>query len=326
MWSVSASLRNHSKLLAWTGGVGGFLLLWMAIAVPNLNRVAGPADKARRMQSQEVATSLFTDTQVGGIRDKTSTESEARMPIGGQSEAAAVRKMIRTSSVEMVVRHPAESASEIERLAGRLGGFLENSSGRSQDAGGWRMTIRVPAAQFDEARVEIRKLGLRVESERVEAQDVTLQYVDQEANLRNLRAEEAQYLAILKQAGTVKDMLAVSQKLSEVRGQIERQQAEFNALSKQVETVAITISLRAEEEARVFGLNWRPLYQLKVALRDGLESIASYAAVMVSILFYLPAVLLWVGTILVGVAGGWKLVRWVGRRIFGWQSTVVQNG
>ena len=83
-----------------------------------------------------------------------------------------------------------------------------------------------------QARAEIRKLGVRVESEKVEAQDVTRHYVDQDASIRNLRAEEAQYLAILKQAGTVKDMLLVTDKLSEVRGQIEQQQAEFNALSQ----------------------------------------------------------------------------------------------
>jgi len=116
-------------------------------------------------------------------------------------------------------------------------------------------------------------------------------------------------------------MLAVSEKLSEVRGQIEQQQAEFNALSQQVETVAVAISLRTEAEAQVFGLNWRPLYQLKLALRDGLESLATYATAMTAILFYLPAVLLWVGTILLGILAGWRIVRWVGRRWFGWKST-----
>ena len=40
-------------------------------------------------------------------------------------------------------------------------------------------------------------------------------------------------------------------KLSEAcRGQIEQQQAEFNALAKQTETVAIAVSLRAEAEAQ----------------------------------------------------------------------------
>jgi len=52
-----------------------------------------------------------------------------------------------------------------------------------------------------------------------------------------------------------------------VRGQIEQQQAEFDVLSEQIETVGITVSLGTEAEARVFGLNWRPLYQTKLAFR-----------------------------------------------------------
>jgi hypothetical protein len=48
-------------------------------------------------------------------------------------------------------------------------------------------------------------MGLRVETEKIEAQDVTPQYTGQEANLHNLKAEEQQYLLILKQAKTVKD-------------------------------------------------------------------------------------------------------------------------
>jgi hypothetical protein len=125
----------------------------------------------------------------------------------------------------------------------------------------------------------------------------------------------------------VKDTLAVSDKFSEVRGQIEQQQAEFDALAKQTETVAIAVSLRAEAEAQVFGLHWRPLYQMKLALRDGLDAAADYGVAMTSFLFYLPAVLLWMGTIVVGAAVGWKVVRWAGRVFFAWpKQTEVQNG
>jgi hypothetical protein len=179
--------------------------------------------------------------------------------------------------------------------------------------------VRVPADRFEQARAEIRKLGVRVESEKVDAQDVTRQYVDQGASLRNLRAEEAQYLTILKQARTVEDMLAVSEKLSDVRGEIEQQEAEFHALSRQIETVSIAISLRAEAPAQTFGLNWSPLHQIKVALHDGLESVADYATAMLGILFFLPAALLWVGTVAIAAFVCWRLLRWTGKRWLGWK-------
>jgi hypothetical protein len=241
----------------------------------------------------------------------------AYAPAAPPSDASADRKMVRTSSIDLIVKSPAAAAEKVQQLAEHLGGFLVSSQiSGGQDAISASLTLRVPAMRFEEARTEIRKLGLRVESDRMEAQDVTKDYVDREARLRNLRAQEEQYLAILKRAATVKDTLEVSEKLNGVRGEIERQQAEFDALSKQVETVAITVSLRAEAEAQVFGLHWRPLYQIKLAARQGLDSVGDYAASMASFLFYVPTVLLWLGTILIGAALGWRILRWAARVLF----------
>jgi Domain of unknown function (DUF4349) len=227
------------------------------------------------------------------------------------------RKMVRTDSLYLVVKHPAEAAEQVRQLASRLGGFLVTSEvSGDADAASASVTIRVPAPRFEEARAAIRKLGLRVESERVEAQDVTRQYVDQEAHLRNLRAEEQQYLTILKHAATVKDTLEVSEKLSDVRGEVEQQQADFEALSKQVETVAITVSLQAEADTQVFGLQWQPLYRLKVAARNGLDSLGDYIGTMTAFALYLPSILLWLATILAGAAVGWRILRWSARVIF----------
>jgi hypothetical protein len=235
----------------------------------------------------------------------------------GQEDPASDRKLVRTAALSLIVKSPAQSAAEITQLAQAAGGFLVNSQVNGADAASASLTIRVPAWKFEEVRGQIRKLGLRVESETIEAQDVTRRYVDQEARLRNLRAQEQQYLGILRHASTVKDTLEVSDKLNEVRGEIEEKQAEFEALSKQVETVAINIILRAEADAQVFGLHWRPLYQLKIAAREGLDGLGDYAASMMAFVFYLPTVLLWLLTILAGAAIGWRILRWAARVFFG---------
>jgi hypothetical protein len=227
------------------------------------------------------------------------------------------RKLIRTSTLDMVVKTPSQSSEQIVRLAEGAGGFLVSSQVSGSDtAPTASLTVRVPAAQYEAIRAQIRQLGLRVESERVEAEDATKQYVDQEARLRNLRAQEQQYLGILRQASTVKDTLAVSEQLNSVRGEIEQQQAEFEALSKQVETVAINVTLRAEADTQVFGLHWRPLYQLKVAARQGLDGLGDYANSMASFLFLLPSIVLWTATIILGAALCWRLLRWAGRVLF----------
>jgi hypothetical protein len=90
-----------------------------------------------------------------------------------------------------------------------------------------------------------------------------------------------------------------------VRGEIERQAAEFHALSRQIDTVVIaTTHLRTESEAPGF------------ALRGGSESVATYASAMATVLFYLPAAVLWTGTILLAAITAGRLFRWVGKRWF----------
>ena len=256
-----------------------------------------------------------------------SPESEVpRQPMFAEKgfvDAAESRSIVRTASIDMLVQHPAEVAQQITELAEQLGGYLVNANGGGQNATAGSLVVRIPVAQFEQARAEIRKLGLRVESEKFDATDVTQEFVDQEATLRNLRAEEAQYLAILQQAHNVNDLLYVSQKLTEVRGKIEKQEAEFDSMMHQTKTVVIAISLRTEGEERTFAVNWHPLTELKRAAVDGVQEMVNYGVVMATILFNLPALLMWAGTILVSVVFGWRTVQWLRRRWSHW--TAVQD-
>jgi len=240
------------------------------------------------------------------------------MSLGGiatsPSPAPADRKIVRTSCMELTVASPADVAEKIRAFAESLGGYVETAQiSGSQDAPGATMTIRVPASRLEDAKAELRKLSVKVNSEKADAQDVTKQYVDLEARIRNLQAQEAQYLEIMRSAKKVQDMLDVSEKVSEVRGEIEQQQAEFATLSKQVETVAITISLLPQAAPESFSLNWKPLHQLQVAGRDALEGIADYASTMAAVVLYMPVIMLWIGTIVLGIFASWRAVRWVGR-------------
>jgi len=320
MTTLVQSLGEIKKTWQWIAIGAGILLIWIFVASTAFNR-REPDLMHSLPKTESYAPTPATTWPAGPAAQADAVRSEVAKDFA--AGATVERKIIRTSSLEMVVQRPADTAEKITAIAEGMGGYLETASGGGQNATSGTLTIRVPAARLQEARAEIRKLGLRVESEKVDAQDVTRQYVDQDARIRNLRAEEVQLLTILKQAATVKDMMVVSERLSEVRGQIEQHQAEFNALSRQIETVAIAISLRTESEAQVFGLNWRPGYQLKLALHDGLESVATYAAAMTTILFYLPAVLLWAATILIAIFVALRLTRWIGGRWFGSKTTTV---
>jgi hypothetical protein len=339
-WGVFSSKSKKALKTGWliTAGIVAF---YIAVIQPRSHgggiakeRGTGLASVSGNVGWEPLAmwhqTSIFphlfrTSLQknvVGGLPVSRAAVMSASFIASPESGSAAEerspdRKLVRTSSIDLVVKTPAQSTERITSIAQNAGGFLVTSNvNGGADATSAALTIRVPVEKFDEIHAAIRKLGLRVENESIEAQDVTKQYVDHEARLRNLRAEERQYLEILRKAANVKDTLEVSDKLNEVRGAIEERRAEFEALSKQVETVLINVTLRSEADARVFGLNWRPLYQLKTAAREGLDGLADYVASMTVFAFYLPTLLLWMFTILAGAAIGWRTLKWAARTFF----------
>ncbi len=323
MTTMSDAVQDLKRLRAGYVIVLGLTLLFAAVVVTNRRDPQSksalpplaqlpPAERYEKGQA-------YIPVSLGGLQ-KEGVPIQSGLADKGLPDAADGRSIVRTASIDMVVQHPAEVAQEITELAETLGGYLVNADGGGQNATSGTLMVRVPVSQFEEARAEIRKMGLRVETEKFDARDVTQESVNEEASIRNRRAEESQYLAILQQAHTVNDMIFVSQKLSEVRGMIEKQEAEFNAMLHQAETVAIAISLRTEAAEQVFGLNWHPLYELKQAAADALKEVLNYGVVIATILLYLPALLLWTGTLFLAVVFGWRTVQWVRRRWSHWTS------
>jgi len=171
------------------------------------------------------------------------------------------------------------------------------------------------AARFDEARREVRALGERVKNEQDDAQDVTGKYVDLESNLRNYHAEEAQYLEIMRRSGSIKDTLAVAERLADVRGRIERTQGQLNLLAHQTQMAVLEVTLCTEAVAQPVDVRWHPKAEIKAAFWDAADDLSVYANFMIAVLFRLPVFLLWVITVLVSALCGWRLLRWVWKRL-----------
>ena len=309
MSSVAAVQKLWHKPWPWIGASILAVLILTALSLPSRERRSSITAGMHSAQPEVVVP----EAGLGGHALRTSA-----MSFGGiatsPSPAPADRKIVRTSSMELTVASPADVAEKVRAFAESLGGYVETAQiSSSQDSPSATITIRVPVARLEDAKAELRKMAVKVNSEKTDAQDVTKQYVDMEARIRNLQAQEAQYLEIMRSAKKVQDMLDVSEKLSEVRGEIEQQQAEFATLSKQVETVAMTVSLLPQAAPESLSLNWKPLHQLQVAGRDALEGIADYASTMAAVVLYMPVIMLWIGTVGLGVFVSWRVLRWVGR-------------
>jgi hypothetical protein len=220
-----------------------------------------PADGV--MTSIEAALGGGSDlrAQVQPAPSRNGATSEGAAPAAGPPDAvksggAAVapvapdstfsdRKIVQTATIRLQVEGVNESFADVERIAAEEGGFVASSNfayqGEQQVA---TITIRVPAQSYQSVLARVRELGARVDAETSNASDVTEEYSDLEARLRNLEATEARLLELMGRATNVNEILQVQDRLNGVRGEIERVLGRISLLDRLTELATITVHLR----------------------------------------------------------------------------------
>jgi hypothetical protein len=179
------------------------------------------------------------------------------------------RMIVRTGDMSLVVEDITQASHEIAQLAARFDGYVVSSSisGEEEDMRGW-ISIRVSDDKFDQALAELRNLAVRVKSESTNSQDVTEEYVDLEARLKNAEATEQQYLALLEKATDVEDILKIYESLSQVRQQIEQIKGRMQYLERTSSMSLISVSLEPQATAKpLVRAGWSALEALKSAVR-----------------------------------------------------------
>lgn len=312
------------KKLAVTGlkALGIFALVWLAFQLAQGKSLwsGGTTDETQ---------TNYNDSGYSGTRDYDVSDSFAPTPAASMpgssgsalssnksaektsnATAVAPRQVVKDGSLELLVKKAEATAEKIKAIAAELDGFVDDIDIKnvSETSKSGTVVIRVPADNFDEALVKIKELAIKVDKESASATDVTEVFVDLEARMKNLKAEEAQYLKILDQAKKIEDILNVSSQLGSVRGEIERLEGKIKYLSGQVDMSSITVSLTEEADVQFFGIRWRPLFVLKQAVRDMFAGLSGYADSMIALIFFLPTLLLWLVTLVA--------VLWVARKIY----------
>lgn len=231
------------------------------------------------------------------------------------SEDSSQRLIVRTGKMRIVVSRPSAAVDQIARLARDSRGFVANSAvageGNQQSA---QVVVRVPAELFDEIRRQVLALAVEVEVDSVESRDVTREYTDQDATLRNLHATEQQYLALLRRAARMEDITAITGKLSEVRGQIDKMEADLRLLQSQVVMSSLTVDIDALAAAAP--LAWKPLLRMRENWHSVASGFVDYSDSMIAFVMHIPILIVWITTVLLLVKVCWMLIKRLFRLLF----------
>ena len=237
--------------------------------------------------------------------------------------AMETRQIIANANISLVVKETETAMAGVEQIVSDLGGYLSDvdlSKGRYDQTEELRgsMTLRVPSDSLEEALERLQALATDVIYLNINRQDVTDQYSDLDAQLRNLRATETELLALLtevreKPNAKVEDILAVHRSLTQIREGIETLQGRKNLLDNQIGFSTIRVELISDSINRpIVEEPWSASGPVRNALRALVSTLQGLLTALIWALLYLTPLLL---VVLIPLAILIWLVRfWVSRR------------
>ena len=220
-------------------GLVGILLVATVLAACGSAGSAQSGDDAGLGPEPAASAATGEDAEASG--------RQGGSPTGGGDDtppltAPIEQRIVKTGEVTLEVENVGAALGAVRAIADAAGGYVGGSqAGTLEDQA--TLTIRVPAATFEDVLAQLHAMDADVVAEATREQDVTGQVVDLGARIDNLQASEASYRELVARAERVEDILAVQSRLDEVRGQVEQLTAQLEALEGQAALSTLTVTL-----------------------------------------------------------------------------------
>jgi hypothetical protein len=182
-------------------------------------------------------------------------ESPAGIPSVPDTALTFDRLVVFTAKMDVNVTSVRGAIQDLQGIAYALGGYVSDSYVNPIPAGSMTekgilakqafdasVTLRIPSASFNDALNRIGSLG-DVISMTTSSRDVTDQYVDLQARIKNLENVLEQYRNIMKNASKTSDILDIQYRIDNIQEQIERLKAQIAQTEKQASFALITVHL-----------------------------------------------------------------------------------
>ena len=208
--------------------------------------VAGCGEGLRpSFEPRSVDSSAAKLAQAPAARNR-AVDSAGGGAAGLKSDDAFNRKIIYTVSLDLAVAQFDGIQEQIERLVREQPGAYVSEATLSGVKGSHRTgqwTIRVPQEKYDTFTAALRALG-EVRSENKKSDEVTEEFYDLAARIKNKRETEKRLLKIQEErTGELDQVLAAEREVARVREEIERLEGQLNRLDNLTSLTTIKLSV-----------------------------------------------------------------------------------
>jgi hypothetical protein len=160
------------------------------------------------------------------------------------------RMVVKVANLELITKDPDGAFDKAVAVAKEMDGYTVTSSHGDRRSS---VTLRVPAARFEEAVRRVCALG-KVDRREVTGTDVTAEFVDMTIRLANAARARQRYLELLAKSASVTEALSVQRELERITGTIEQLRGQLDLMQHQVSMS--TINLTLEKPVRPGPIGW----------------------------------------------------------------------
>ncbi|RDW21313.1 DUF4349 domain-containing protein [Oceanobacillus arenosus] len=229
----------------------GFSILMVACSNDMENTALdGVADMATEESTVEREISPIT-----GTNGEQAGNSEDGSAVAQKSEAN--RKVIYNANIHIKVKDYRQAVNDIQVMTSNRGGFVVESNMLVDYEGGptnGYITARIPQNQLQAFIQFVEEGSSKVIESTISGEDVTEEYVDLESRLKSKHVVEARLLSFMEQAESTEDLLAISDNLATVQGEIEEITGRMKYLQNKADLATVTIYIQ-EENVTISGIN-----------------------------------------------------------------------
>lgn len=218
------------------------------------------------------AADAVENEMAAGIGESASDGSSASLATLAATQPD--RYLIKNAQVVIETDDIQQSSDALLAAVQALGGYVSRlqHSDQSGSRATLHATVRVPSKDFESALSSFEDLGRVLEKE-ISTDDVTEEYVDTDAKIRNMKQTEERLLDHLKNSVRLEDTLNLEREIGRIRGEIERMEGRLRFLSEQVSfsTFDIVLQEAAKAEPLIPGERYSTGHEASQALGSLLQ-------------------------------------------------------
>ncbi|MFA5794553.1 MAG: DUF4349 domain-containing protein [Candidatus Brocadiia bacterium] len=253
--NMAEEYENSEKLLkgqavydsiAVGGGMGG------AVGRSGGKRASAKSDSMDKNKDGRLAAGYVVG-ETGDVANSLAVLNPSAAILATNDQLLINRKIIKSGSLQFEVEIYEVAYQKVVVVLTQENGYIASSQS-SKLANGkvqGEIVIRVLPERFDSVVVKLKSLG-ELKNQQVDSQDITKQYVDLQARLKNSQALEERLVKLMDKKGEVKDLLSVEKEMAATREKIEQLQGEIKYYDNMVSLSTIRLSLSEKDIAKPF--------------------------------------------------------------------------